>query len=398
MSLEQPSTQEVSENIISQLEAELNQSIPLLPKSFLRVLAKALAAVYQILFKYGGYIFLQIFVQTASDQDTEVNGKVINPLINWGLLVGVGYPKAATSAELTIDVTVDSQTGSLPANSQLLSQSNGVTYLTLGAVPLDGPVISVDVIASADSNGGDGSGTQGNLDVGAKLTFANPIPQVNKEAVVTAQVVTGADRETTPLYRKRIIDRFQLRPQGGAPQDYKLWGEETEGIVAVYPYKSDNPGQVTVYVEATPESSGSADGIPTQAQMQAVMDNIEYDQEGLASRRPISALTTVQPITRTGFDIEVIGINVENEADIQPLIINQIDNYMAERAPYIHGVSVPPRKDRISDQELGGQISEILSANNGYYQELVVRKDSIAVDLYQLAQGEKAKSNTVVFL
>ena len=134
MSLEQPTTKEVSDNILSQLQATLNQSIPLLPKSFLMVLAKALAAVYQILYKYGGFIFLQMFVQSAQDEKTEVNGKIINPLVNWGLLVGVGYKQPATAAELSVTVTVDNQVGNLPANSQLLSQSNGVTYLTLGAV------------------------------------------------------------------------------------------------------------------------------------------------------------------------------------------------------------------------------------------------------------------------
>ena len=66
MALETPTTKEINEIIIAQLQASLNQTIPLLPRSFLRVLAKVLAAVFTLLYKYGGFMFQQIFVQTAT--------------------------------------------------------------------------------------------------------------------------------------------------------------------------------------------------------------------------------------------------------------------------------------------------------------------------------------------
>jgi len=67
MSLVTPTTKELSDNIIAQLEATLNQTIPLLPRAFNRVLAKALAAVFILLYKYGGFIFLQIFFNCRGD-------------------------------------------------------------------------------------------------------------------------------------------------------------------------------------------------------------------------------------------------------------------------------------------------------------------------------------------
>ena len=60
MSLSTPTTQEVGDNIIAQLEASLNQSIPLLPKAFVRVLAKALAGVFILLYKFS-YLINTIF-------------------------------------------------------------------------------------------------------------------------------------------------------------------------------------------------------------------------------------------------------------------------------------------------------------------------------------------------
>ena len=99
MSLTTPTTKDISDNIIAQLEATLNQTIPLLPKSFLRVLAKVLGGVFVLLYKYGGFMFLQMVVSTESINETMVNGKVFSHFIEWGRLIGIGDPVAATQAE-----------------------------------------------------------------------------------------------------------------------------------------------------------------------------------------------------------------------------------------------------------------------------------------------------------
>lgn len=277
MSLQTPTTKEINDNIIAQLEASLNQTIPLLPKSFLRVLARALSGVFVLLYKYGGFMFLQVFVRTATISSTVVNGRELSPLLEWGRLVGVGDPAAATNAELLIDITVETQTGTLPSGTQLLNSSNGVTYITIGAVALDAATVQATIRAVSDQAGGGGAGAIGNLDPGAVVSFANPLANVSRNAVVASQTVTGADGESTEAYRQRIIDRFQKRPQGGAYADYEQWGEEPAGILNVYPYTSECPGQVDLYVEATEASSGSPDGIPTSAQLQEVLDSVELD-------------------------------------------------------------------------------------------------------------------------
>ena len=399
MSLETPTTSEIADNLISQMESTLNQTVPMLPKSFMRVLSKATAAVFITLYKYSGFIFLQMFVQTASFTTTIVNGKVVNPLTNWGLLIGVGYPQNAVATQLVIDVTVDLQTGTLPANTPLISQLNGVTYLTVGAVPLNASVVQATVVASADSSGGNGSGTIGNLDDGAELTFANPIVQVQKTATVASTSVTGAAAETSDAYRKRIIDRFQKRPQGGAPADFQIWGVDVEGIVNVWPYKDEtNPGIVKCYVEATPASSGSPDGIPTNAQLQQVLDSIDYDENGVSTRRPISSLANAFPIVRTGFQVEVVGTQVDDLGTVQGLVETACEQYFLDREPFVFGLSVPPRKDRISTAELAGQISTIISAYNGYFEGLNIKIGATEYQLYQLGAGEKSKVTNVVFL
>ena len=178
MSLAVPTTSEVSDTIVSQLEASLSQTIPLLPKAFSRVLAKVLAGVFVLIYKYAGFIFLQLFVQYASFQETTINGKTIRPLVEWGRLIGVGDPDEATRAELVVDVTVTNQTGQLAAGAHLLRAETGVGYQTLYPVDLDAATVQVAIRATSDEDGNGGEGTIGNLNAGDEISFVNPLPNV----------------------------------------------------------------------------------------------------------------------------------------------------------------------------------------------------------------------------
>lgn len=398
MTLQTPTVKEISDNIVAQLQASLNQTVPLLPKAFLRVLARVLAGVFILLYKYAGFMFLQVFVSTASIAETEINGQLISPLIAWGRLIGIGDPAPATQAELLVEIAVTNQIGFLPSGSQLLNSDTGVIYITVAAVALNAATVQAEVQAVSDQEGGAGSGAIGNLDAGAVLSFANPLSNVAREVVVIAQTVTGADAETTEAYRQRAIDRFQKRPQGGAYADYEQWGEEPAGIVNVYPYTSACPGQVDVYVEATPESSGDPDGIPTTSQLQEVLDAIEQDQSGLASRRPVGALVNTYPIARIAVDVRVTAMQVANIASVQGDITAALTEYFIAREPYIIGLTVGPRRDRITVAAVSGIVEDVVSASNGIFGGVTLTIGTIQTDAYTLGIGEKAKLGSVVFV
>jgi uncharacterized phage protein gp47/JayE len=400
MALQTPTVEEINEQIIAQLEATLNQTVPLLPKAFLRVLSKTFAAVFILLYKYAGFIFLQVFVKTATLEDVVINGRTLSPLKEWGRFTGVGDPVAATQAQLQIEITVQDQTGALAAGTQFVNLDNGVTYLLTSTVNLNAPQVTGIIVASFDQIGGDGSGAIGNLEPDDTVNFANPIPGVAREAVVLAQVITGANEESIDAYRQRIADRFQKRPAGGALIDYELWGEEAAGILNVYPYTGTLPGTVECYVEATVASSGSADGTPTAAQLAAVLASIELNVDGLASRRPANAFPIVLPITRASFDVTVFGLVVENPSATQTLINQAVAQYFAARRPYISGVTIPPRTDTITVSALTGVVEDVVTAANGFFSSVTMKETGGGQNLfvYTLGQGEKAKSTAVVFL
>lgn len=393
MSVQTPTTADLSTQIIGQIGAQIGQSIPILPKAFVNVLAKVLAGIFILLFKYANFSFLQMFVAYASDRETTVNGRKLIPLVELGRLFGVGDPEPATRAELNLTVTVLNQVGSLAAGQQIVRSESGFVYIVLSAVALNAPTVTVRVRAISSPNLGDGSGTTGNLQPGDVVEFANTPAGVGTKAVVLSQAVTAADAETTDRYRGRILQRVQRRPQGGAYADYQQWAEEVLGIVNVYPYAGElpggsGPGVVDVYVEADEASSGSPDGIPTGPQLAAVLAAVNLDIGGIATRRPVNAAPNVLPITRRGFDLVVSGLSPDTP-ETRDAIIEGIDELLRSCEPYIDGLSVLPRKDRITDAAAGGVVDSIVNAKGATVTTVALTPGPA----YTLAHGEKAKLN-----
>lgn len=387
--METPTTRQLSDQIVGQLAASLSQSIPYLPKAFARVLAWVLAGAIVLVYKYAGFIFLQLFVAHASAEETRILGKKVIPLIEWGVLLGAGRPTAAQRAEHIVSVKVTNQSGEIKAGQGLLRAETRVQYQVVATVALNAPVVQLQVKAIGDDAGGDGSGSIGNLAPGDLLAFATQPANVASTATVVSQVVTGVDAEAVEAYRARIVRRVQRRPQGGAYADYQAWGEEAEGIVHVYPYAGVVPGTVELYAEATEESSGSPDGIPTAPQLADVLEQITLNASGLATRRPINAAPLVYPISRVVFNLAVSGLSPDTP-ETRTAIEDGVDEYLRSREPFIVGLSVLPRDDRVTDAAVSGHVDSIVNALGA----TVTTVKLTPGPAYTLGHGEKAKLGT----
>ena len=394
---------QINAAIISQIEINIAQTAPLLPMAFIRVLAKAIAGTQVLLYKYTGFIFLQLFVASASSRPTTVAGVSLTPLIEWGNLVGAGDPIPATAAELTIDITVINQTGDpIPAGTSLVYEPTGVIYLTAVDILRDAAVKSVDIVASSDQTDGGGLGAVGNLQISALVSFTQPLADVEREPVVSAVVVTGADGEDLDVvYRQRVIDRFQKRPQGGALSDLELWAEETLGIIASYPYTGDQPGTVEVYVEADTVSSGSPDGFPTQAQLDATLVSLKLDENGRATRLPANMFAFVRSITRRAFTIQVVALSAPDLVAAKAAIEAGLVTLFKSFEPFIGGLTVTPR-DRITQSEVAGVVDDIAKANNATFSSVIMSSANIAPAtasaLVTSSANDASQTGTVVTL
>ena len=404
MSLPNISTQQIDQDTISALEASFGQSIPVFPKAFLRVISKVFAGQWTILYKYCGWQFLQLFVQTASAQPTTILGTPINPLGFWGGLVGVSNPNGnpATAAEMVIAVNVINvdPTKSLSAGKLLICSKNNVTYQVAFDVPLGASTINATITAVGDQSGGDGSGTIGNLSPGDEVDFANPSAGYSRATTVSSITVTATDAEDPEALRARILSRFQKTPQGGAYADYDVWGSGVSGIVNVYPY-TGSPGEVDIFVEADVASSGSQDGIPTSAQLAAVLAAINSDgttiSSGLPNRRPVNAIPNVNPISRIGYDVAIHGFAIQDssrQVACQADIRLALQGYFWSREPYIEGLSTLPDKSLVSATGVAGTVQDVLDAYGATASTVILSQFGAQVQLNQLTEyGQKAKLN-----
>lgn len=395
-----PTVKTLNDLIIGQMTNAIGEALPLLPRSALRVITKMLAATGVLLYKYAGFIFFQIFVETATMDEVEILGKKVRPLVEWGRLIGVGDPTPATQARLNLDIVVTNQTGSLLSGTQFSNADNGVVYLLEGAVDLDAPTVMGTVVAASDQTGGGGKGVIGNLAVLDPVDFVQPLANVERTATVESIAETAADEEDEELYRQRVRDRFRKRLQGGALVDYEAWGRTVAGIIGIFPYTGANPGEVDVYAEATTASSGDPDGIPTGDQVVRVKEAIEVQEDGLATRRPANAGVNSFPITRAKFEIQVdtLVVPAGQAASVQANITAALTQYLLDRAPLVPGLTLTPPKDTVTKNEMLGLVADIVRAAAGTFDTLTFNKvASGSVDSYPLAQGEKAGFESVSF-
>ena len=128
-------------------------------------------------------------------------------------------------------------------------------------------------------------------------------------------------------------------------------------------------------------------------------DAIELDDNGLASRRPANAFVNTLAITRSEFDTVIDGLVVDNLAQVQADIEAALEQFYLAAEPFVDGLTIPPRKDRITRSALTGLVEDIVTAASGIFTEVTFDVAGLggSLDLYILQEGEKAKSDTVSY-
>jgi uncharacterized phage protein gp47/JayE len=403
MTIPRKTAKEVSDEIIAQLETSLNTIIPLLDKSCIRQLSKALGGSYVLLYMYANWILLQQFIKTASNTEIDLNGIILNPLQAHGDLVGI-LQGVGQRTELTVEISVISQGGTITSGEQIVNPETQMIYVVVGDVSLDDDIVTSTIRATI-------AGVLGNVDTGSTLSFVSPPSAVEKDVMVIDVEQDGVDPEKTEAYRERILERWMARPQGGSYADYKNWAEEVTGVRNAFVYSGwgtggspgwdPNPvaggtaGMVFLYIEDDVDD----DGVPTQTLLDTVAEYIEGDGAGLANRRPVNAYVKVLGITRTEVDVEISGltVDVEDDTGVRDAIEESIEEYLYDRYPGGQaGYTVlPPRRDIVSQTELGGIVARVVGGYSGIIGGITITIDGSEEVTYYLQEGERAKPGTI---
>jgi uncharacterized phage protein gp47/JayE len=333
----------------------------------------AFGGVWLLLYKQGVWLYNQTFPQLANEEYLELLGE--NKRVT---------RISAVAWEGTADAVVLAD-GTLFAGTQLINSATGVIYIITSTLSVVPGVESIDLRATTE-------GEIGSLQIGQEIDFASPLGFVEDTVIVTATTIAAADEEDLEDYRARVIDAYQKQPQGGALADYEQWAEETPDVVNAYPYSGTLPSEVYVYIEV----DNQPDGIPIPAQLDAALNYITYDPiTGRQDRKPVTADVTIFAITRTAFDVEIIGLTPDT-SEIRNTIESALINYFLGREPFILGLSIE-RLDTITISNVIAIASNAANASGATFITLNLEIAATPVISYTLSDGEKAKLGTLTW-
>lgn len=369
-----PTASEIKDRIVSDLEASLNQTTPLLPKAFNRVLAGAIAGVILLLYQVIIFVYGEIFPDTAS----------ITSLKLLGALVDVNILPAEFAV---LESTVPGTESYTVSEGILFRGSNNTVYkVTTGGV-VSGGVASVTLTAQE-------SGESGNLANGTVLNIVSPDPSLLGTATITSTTTSGDDAESVDSYRTRVSSAYKKRKTGGSPIDYEAWALETPNVDWASPVDSATlPGDVIVFIKV----DNQPDGIPTQSQLDEVYEYLTVDPDtGLRDRHPIGPAPIPTAITREEFDIEVFI--QDGSTTIQDNIEEAIIEYVENRQPYNIATTLL-RIDTISRGGISDIANDIANPEGSTVTatNLTQVDGGLELQSYQLYGGEFGKVRNVTF-
>ena len=357
-----PTTEEIKDRIISDIESSIGQATPLLLKAFNRIIAQTLSGVFTILYKFGQWAVKQIFTITQDADSLELKGDQYK------------IPrKVATVSGLTIDFAGDNGIIIL-AGKQFRGDSNGLLYSLQSTLEIIAGVASGNVLCLT-------SGTIGNLVNGSTLTITQPIFGLDNQATVSATVTEAEDQETIEDYRARISEREKTPPQGGSLVDYVLWAKEVPGITRAFAWGHREvpaiiAGQVSIY----PLNDDEASRIPSAPKLTEVLNYIDDP-----TRAPMQVpVINVPAMAEKVVDIDVTALS-PNTAAIRNAFAGNVEEYLLEREPkqYEDQLDI---KNVISKAGIGA----IYIASGAQSVTLTIEVDSVLMDNHTLLYNELA--------
>lgn len=367
---------------LADLESQMNITIPLFGKSFLRALAMVLAGKDWLLYLRLAVVQKNVWVDTA---DSVANGGTLE---RFGFVKMGRYPFPATQGKYLCSVIAEDG-AVIQGGTQFTSNDDSlnpnmlfvldVTYVCNGYL---------DEIELRALESGDGSALQ----IGNQLTSTIPISLVERVVTVVAENEQPQAAEDLEDYRQKVIASFRLLPQGGAASDYRLWSVEVSGIVNAYPYAaSGQTSEVNLFLEAD-----TIDGIPTSQDLQNVEDNIELPTDTQPARKPITHIVNYLPIVPRIIDIEIADFAAITPT-LEALIEDAVIAALAEIRPFVGAIDIASdRKDYFDTNTV---VSIILQAQPGsVFGAVTMTVDSNPETSFTFENGDIPQLGTITYV
>jgi hypothetical protein len=337
-----PTLAELRTQIKSDLESNLQITIPVFGKAILWAITLVQAAKLKLIYLAIGLTQKNIFIDTADP------ASMGGTLERFGIVKLGRPPFPAVAGQYQVQVT--GQVGAV-INTPLTFKSND-TALNPGRIyQLDAPYTMPGTTGTITLRALE-AGIASKLQVGDQLTSTSPIALVSSIATVLSEVVQPLDSENIEDYRQKGILAYQLEPQGGAGSDYIIWAGDAQGVLRSYPYaRSGFTSEVNLFIEATLADSTDGKGTPGAAILTDVEAVVNFDPDTTKplterGRRPLGMIVNYLPITVQFVDIVITGYEGLTPA-IETLIFNALTEDLKNVRPFVASANVLANKNDI---------------------------------------------------
>ena len=221
-----PTISEIKAQIVADIESEIGQATPIFARSFVRVLAKALAGVLAGLYRRILWAYYQIFPQTADEAALAYYEN------RYGII-----PNPATAAILAITITGE-DSAVCPAATLWINDASGLVYSQLIVATIVGTTATAQIEALT-------AGAATTLTAPTSLSLVSPVSGITS-AVVASTVYPGQDANTLDERRTAIIARMRRTDEIGTAGYYITQALAVSGIVFARVQRNSS-GDVNVY-------------------------------------------------------------------------------------------------------------------------------------------------------
>ncbi|GAB2182684.1 baseplate J/gp47 family protein [Denitratisoma sp. agr-D3] len=254
MSFNRPSLAELIAQKLADIEARLPGASAQARRKNLNVLGTVVAGGEHGIYGALEQLWKRLLPSTCADEDVPEHAAIwlTEPRI------AASYASGSVEVSGTNGAVVDADTA--------LQRSDGTQYLVDNAATVAGGIVSLSVTAVDP-------GEAGNADAGTVLYFVSPVSGLSSSGVATGDGLTGgADIESFPAERTRLLARLRNPPQGGCGPDYVGWAKEVAGVTRAWVYPKEL-GRGTVTLRFVRDNDDSP--IPTVSEVAAVQAYID---------------------------------------------------------------------------------------------------------------------------
>jgi uncharacterized phage protein gp47/JayE len=220
MPIDETSLKDLETQCLANKESRLAVTIPLAPRSFLRVESVVMAGSLKSLEKRAVYGQKECLAAAAMREGLRAIGRDYDIDI-----------EPATKASFTCRATA-SPGDSVSFGAELTSNSTGAYYNVIEGGTESGGYVSF-VVEATDA------GEAANLDEGEELTFTSSTGRtsgVGDVAEIMDIEVTAEDEEDIEDFRRRVLNEQRKTSGGGNNSDYRDWAEDVSGVERAFPY------------------------------------------------------------------------------------------------------------------------------------------------------------------